>query len=299
MTLELKNVAKRVGAQTHIHETNLVLPEGTLQRPSGHYALRQDDLMQLMAGIQKPTSGEVWFRGRNVTNVPVQKRNVSMVYQQFINYPNFTVYENIASPLRVSGLPESGDRVEGGQGRRTSAPVANAAAPAAMNFRAASSSAPPSRVPSSRISELILLDEPLANLDYKLREELRDELPKLFSGRKAVVVYATTEPTEALLFGGNTATLHEGRVTQFGPTSQIYRRPADLITAQVFSDPPINTAKIIKKGTRLFLATASNGRPARWRSTVPMAIIRSPSVRITSRRCAWQRSCRRSKAACW
>ena len=74
-------------------------------------------------------------------------------------------------------------------------------------------------------SDLILLDEPLANLDYKLREELRDELPKLFAGRKCIVVYATTEPAEALLFGGNTATLHEGRVTQFGPTSTIYRRP--------------------------------------------------------------------------
>ena len=74
-------------------------------------------------------------------------------------------------------------------------------------------------------SDLILLDEPLANLDYKLREELRDELPKLFAGRNAIVVYATTEPTEALLFGGNTATLHEGRVTQFGPTSATYRAP--------------------------------------------------------------------------
>ena len=103
-------------------------------------------------------------------------------------------------------------------------------------------------------SDLILLDEPLANLDYKLREELRDELPKLFSGRNAIVVYATTEPTEALLFGGNTATLHEGRVTQFGPTSQTYRRPRDLITAQVFSDPPINTAKITKKGNEIILS---------------------------------------------
>ena len=60
--------------------------------------------MQLMAGLERPTSGEVWFRGKNVSGVPVQKRNVAMVYQQFINYPNFTVYENIASPLRVAGV---------------------------------------------------------------------------------------------------------------------------------------------------------------------------------------------------
>ena len=81
-------------------------------------------------------------------------------------------------------------------------------------------------------SDLILLDEPLANLDYKLREDLREELPRLFAGRDRIVVYATTEPTEALLFGGNTATLFEGRVTQFGPTADIYRRPRDLTTAQ-------------------------------------------------------------------
>lgn len=258
MTLELKNVAKRVGAETHIHETNLVLPEGSFNVLLGTTLSGKTTLMQLMAGIQKPSSGEVWFRGKNVTQVPVQKRNVSMVYQQFINYPNFTVYENIASPLRVAGLPEAEiksrvgkaadllrlspmlqrrpNELSGGQQQRTA--IARAIV---------------------KDSDLILLDEPLANLDYKLREELRDELPKLFSGRNAIVVYATTEPTEALLFGGNTATLQEGRVTQFGPTSQIYRRPRDLITAQVFSDPPINSARIVKKGKEILL-----GDKIRW-----------------------------------
>ena len=97
-------------------------------------------------------------------------------------------------------------------------------------------------------SDLILLDEPLANLDYKLREEMHDELPKLFIGHKRIVVYATTEPTEALLLGGNTATLNEGQVTQFGQTSRIYRRPSDLTSAKVFSDPPLNTAQVGEAG---------------------------------------------------
>ena len=91
-------------------------------------------------------------------------------------------------------------------------------------------------------SDLVLLDEPLANLDYKLREELRDQLPRLFAGRGAIVVYATSEPSEALMLGGHTATMHEGRVTQFGPTAEVYRAPDDLTTADVFSDPPINAA---------------------------------------------------------
>jgi glycerol transport system ATP-binding protein len=100
---------------------------------------------------------------------------------------------------------------------------------------------------------LVLLDEPLANLDYKLREELRAELPKIFAEAGTIFVYATTEPSEALLLGGNTATLHEGRVTQFGPTIDVFRRPADLITAQTFADPPLNTIVLRKKGSHFQL----------------------------------------------
>jgi glycerol transport system ATP-binding protein len=103
-------------------------------------------------------------------------------------------------------------------------------------------------------SQLVLLDEPLANLDYKLREELRDQLPALFAGRNATVVYATSEPSEALLLGGHTATIHEGRITQFGPTTETYRNPANLITADVFSDPPINMAPVVKDGGTVRLA---------------------------------------------
>ena len=103
---------------------------------------------------------------------------------------------------------------------------------------------------------LVLLDEPLVNLDYKLREELRDQLPKLFKGTGTTVVYATSEPLEALMLGGNTATLHEGRVTQYGPTAKIYRTPNTLLSAQVFSDPPINTANTNKKGGTFHLTDA-------------------------------------------
>jgi glycerol transport system ATP-binding protein len=95
-----------------------------------------------------------------------------------------------------------------------------------------------------------LLDEPLANLDYKLREELREELPRIFAEAGAIFVYATTEPSEALLLGGNTATLSEGRITQFGPTIDVYRRPVDIVTARTFADPPLNTARMIKAGDR-------------------------------------------------
>ncbi|HVR67294.1 MAG TPA: ABC transporter ATP-binding protein [Verrucomicrobiae bacterium] len=268
MSLELRNVRKRVGAEMHIHETDLVLEQGSFNILLGTTLAGKTTLMQLMAGLDQPTSGEIWFRGKNVVGVPVQKRNVSMVYQQFINYPNFSVFDNIASPLRVSGMtrPEIEARVQkvadllrlgpmlqrrpnelsGGQQQRTA--IARALV---------------------KDSDLILLDEPLANLDYKLREELRDELPKLFAGRDCIVVYATTEPAEALLFGGNTATLHEGRVTQFGPTSAIYRRPNTLVSAQVFSDPPINLAKVSKRGDEIALGEGIVWRAGRSALGVP------------------------------
>lgn len=253
MTLELRNIVKRVGAETHIHETNLKLAGEGFNVLLGTTLAGKTTLMQLMAGIEKPTSGEIWFDGVNVTGAKVQKRNVSMVYQEFINYSNLSVYENIASPLRVARLPadEIEKRVQG---------TANLLKLTPMLRRRPSelSGGQQQRIAIARAlvkdADLVLLDEPLANLDYKLREELREELPKLFADRKCTVVYATTEPTEALLLGGHTALLHEGRVVQFGPTSEIYRRPDTLIAAQVFSDPPINTASVAKSGRRIALS---------------------------------------------
>lgn len=253
MTLELRHVTKAVGAETHIFETNLVLEEGSFNVLLGTTLSGKTTLLQLMAGLDRPSGGEIWFRGQNVTGMAVQKRNVSMVYQQFINYPHLSVYENIASPLKVAGMDKA--EIE----RRVGAVSELLRLKPMLQRRPAElSGGQQQRTAIARAlvkdSDLVLLDEPLANLDYKLREELRDELPRLFAGRRCIVVYATTEPTEALLFGGNTATLHEGRVTQFGPTGAIYRKPKDLVSAQVFSDPPLNVAQVRKQGARIELA---------------------------------------------
>jgi glycerol transport system ATP-binding protein len=163
-----------------------------------------------------------------------------MVYQQFINYPGWKVRDNIASPLRVKRRPAHEiDR----EVKRVAELLR--LSPYLDRKPLELSGGQQQRVALARAlvkkADLVLLDEPLANLDYKLREELRAELPKLFADSNSVVVYATTEPTEALLLGGATATLHQGRITQFGQTSDVYRRPADLVTARAFSDPPLNT----------------------------------------------------------
>jgi glycerol transport system ATP-binding protein len=255
VTLELKNVVKRVGAETHIHETSLRLADKGFNVLLGPTRAGKTTLMQLMAGLDRPTAGEVWLNGANLTDVPVRKRNVSMVYQQFINYPNLTVYENIASPLRVARL----QRAEIDARVQLMAELLRLT-PMLQRRPAELSGGQQQRTALARAlvkdADLILLDEPLANLDFKLREELRDELPRLFAGRRSIVVFATTDPIEALLLGGHTAALQAGRVTQFGPTAEIYRRPADLSTAQVLSHPPINTAPVEKRGERIVLSDA-------------------------------------------
>jgi glycerol transport system ATP-binding protein len=246
MSVTLEHVTRSIDGVPAIRDVSLTLERGTLSVLLGPTLSGKTSIMRLLAGLDKPTSGRVLVEGKDVTGFDVRKRSVAMVYQQFINYPSLTVYENIASPLRVQGRPrEEIDRrvqeaakllqlepfmnrtplqLSGGQQQRTA--IARALVKGA---------------------DLVLLDEPLANLDYKLREELRAELPRIFEASGAIFVYATTEPSEALLLGGDTVCMWEGRVLQAGNTSTVYRQPDTLRVAQVFSDPPLNIVGIEKK----------------------------------------------------
>jgi glycerol transport system ATP-binding protein len=260
MDLTLENVGKTVGQSVHIADVSLTLKPGTINVLLGPTLAGKTTLMRLMAGLEKPSAGRILVDGKDVTGVPVQRRDVAMVYQQFINYPSLTVYENIASPLRVAGRPKAEiDR------RVHEAAALLKLEPFLGRTPLALSGGQQQRTAIARAlvkdAGLVLLDEPLANLDYKLREELREELPKVFAASGAIFVYATTEPTEALLLGGNTATLSEGRATQFGPTLSVYRRPADRITAETFSDPPMNFARAVVAGGRVRLAEGATLPP--------------------------------------
>ncbi|WP_159589864.1 ABC transporter ATP-binding protein [Chelativorans xinjiangense] len=257
--LELRDVSKVVSGETHIGNVSLRLEAGSLNVLLGPTLAGKTTLMRLMAGLDQPTSGTVHMDDADVTGVPVQKRSVAMVYQQFINYPAMSVYENIASPLRVAGV----DKATLDRKVRQAADLLRLA-PYLERLPLELSGGQQQRTALARAmvkdARLVLLDEPLANLDYKLREELRAELPRIFAESGAIFVYATTEPSEALLLGGKTATLSEGRVTQFGPTIEVFRNPADLLTAQTFSDPPLNTIEVRKDKNR-FMLDGSDGLP--------------------------------------
>jgi glycerol transport system ATP-binding protein len=255
MGLNLDKLEKRVGAETHLYEMTLNLEPG-LNVLLGPTLAGKTSLMRVMAGLDKPTKGRVVLDGKDVTLEPVQKRSVAFVYQQFVNYPSFSIFENIASPLRVQGgispeeikkrvhqaaelmhLESMLDRLpaqlSGGQQQRTA--IARALI---------------------KEADLLLLDEPLVNLDYKLREELRAEMREIFARRNAIVVYSTTEPLEALMMGGRIAIMSEGRLLQSGSTLEVYHQPASQRVGEVFSDPPMN---LLEANVNRGEATLSNG----------------------------------------
>jgi glycerol transport system ATP-binding protein len=238
MRLALDDVSRRIGDEVHIHPTDLALEPG-LNVLLGPTTAGKTSLMRLMAGLDRPGTGRVLEDGTDVTGKAVRTRSVAMVYQQFINYPSFTVYENIASPLRLMGLAAAAiDEKVRATARTLRIDDLLDRLPAQLSGGQQQRCA----IARALVKEanLLLLDEPLVNLDYKLREELRAELRAIFAAREAVVVYATTEPLEALIMGGNVVVLDEGRVLQSGTTVDVYRRPASMRVAQVFSDPPMN-----------------------------------------------------------
>jgi glycerol transport system ATP-binding protein len=244
MRLTLERVNLRVGAEPYLYDVDLALEPGSLNVLLGPTQAGKTSLLRMMAGLDRPTSGRIRVDGRDVTGASVRARDVAMVYQQFVNYPSLSVFENIASPLR--------------QGKRLSAAeIKQKVQATAQMLRidhlldrlpAQLSGGQQQRTAIARAlikdAELLLLDEPLVNLDYKLREELRVEMRQLFSGRRTTVVYATTEPQEALILGGCTAVLDKGRIAQFGRTLEVYHRPDSVDVAQTFSEPPINLVSV-------------------------------------------------------
>lgn len=239
MTLSLQDIGRVVDKETHLAHINLDLEPGRLYVLLGPTLAGKTSLMRVMAGLDRPTSGRLLVDDTDVTGKSVRQREVAMVYQQFVNYPSMTVFENIAAPLKLKKmsaaeitqkvretarimhlgafLDRRPDELSGGQQQRTA--IARALV---------------------KNSGLLLLDEPLANLDYKLREEMRGELRDIFRERGAIVVYATTEPHEALLMGGTTIVMDEGLILQAGKAIDVYHVPQTLRVAEIFSDPPMN-----------------------------------------------------------
>ncbi|NRQ38471.1 ABC transporter ATP-binding protein [Nonomuraea sp. NN258] len=260
VTLILDGVRVRQRGETWLDDIRLALPSG-MTTLVGPMTAGKTTLMRVVAGLRPPDSGRVLVNGKDVTSVSVRKRSVAFVYQQFINYPSLTVYQNIASPLRLDTafpkqeidarvrevaelmgigglLGRRPSELSGGQQQRTA--IARALA---------------------RPVDVLLLDEPLANLDFKLREQLRADLKSMFQDSGGVVLYSTADPNEALTFAAPTVVLGEGRVLEFGDVADLYAAPPTLAVAATLSDPPINLLPGVVRDGRIDCLGASFPAP--------------------------------------
>ena len=242
MNLVAENLSYKLEDQFHLNEVSFDFKKGNIYTILGRTLSGKTTLLKTIAGLLTPDSGSMKFEDRDFLKVPVWERNIAMVYQQFINYPHLNVYENVAFPLKQRKIDnhEINDVVlkslksvglEGYENRKIQE----------------LSGGQQQRVSLARSlvknAKILLLDEPLVNLDYKLREQLREEFKNIFSqglSEESIVIFSTTDPREAMELNGEVIAIDEGKVLQVGPAKEIFENPKTLKVAEISNDPPMN-----------------------------------------------------------
>jgi glycerol transport system ATP-binding protein len=240
MALIAESLSLGVDRVRHLDDVSFALERGRLHTIIGRTLAGKTTLLRTIAGLQEIDRGTLDLDGESFLARPVWERDVAMVYQEFINYPHLNVIDNVAFPLRRRGLSADVAR----QRART---VLERVSLAGFEKRRPSqlSGGQQQRVALARAlargADVLLLDEPLVNLDYKLREQMREELRGLFSDQGgSIVVYTTTEPAEAMMLGDVVLVMHEGRLLQAGTPEEVFDRPASTAVAAIVNDPPMN-----------------------------------------------------------
>jgi multiple sugar transport system ATP-binding protein len=257
--LELRGVSLSFGATRALDAVDLDVGAGEIVVVLGPTGAGKTTLLRTIAGLEAPDAGAVHMEGRDLTGVAPPERDVALVFQNFSLYPRWTVRANLAFPLRAPGrrLPDAdvdervawaartlliehllerdARRLSGGEMQRVAIGRAIVRRP-----------------------RLFLMDEPLTNLDAKLREALRVELVQLVRGLGTPMVYVTHDQAEALSMADRIVVLHAGRVLQQGPPRAVYLAPASPVVARQLGSPPINVFEAHCDGARWYSA---NGTP--------------------------------------
>jgi multiple sugar transport system ATP-binding protein len=246
--LRLEGLVKRYGRVEALNGLDLDVHDGEFFALLGPSAAGKTTTMRVIAGLERPEAGRVIFAGRELNDIPVRRRDMAMVFQSFALYPHLTTYDNLAYPLRESGLP-----------RRA---IAKAVHETAELLRishtlkrkpASLSGGEQQRLAIGRAiirkPKLFLLDEPLTNLDAKLRHEMRAEFKRLHRELKATMLFATPDQLEALTMGERIGVLRAGKIVQIATPEELYMAPGDTFVARIVGDPPINLVPaILRRG---------------------------------------------------
>ncbi|MEM6593864.1 MAG: ABC transporter ATP-binding protein [Pseudomonadota bacterium] len=235
----LKNVNKRWGSFVGVKDFDLTIPDKEFLVLLGPSGCGKTTTMRMIAGLEDPTEGEIWIGDRMVNNVEPKDRDISMVFQSYGLYPNMTVYENIRFPLKVRKVPEAEhhDRV-----MKASAMVELddflERKPAAL------SGGQRQRVALARAivrnAQVFLMDEPLSNLDAKLRVSTRAQIKNLSHELQATTIYVTHDQIEAMTLADRVVVMEKGIVQQVGTPVEIYDKPANTFVASFIGNPAMN-----------------------------------------------------------
>jgi ABC-type sugar transport system ATPase subunit len=238
--LRLENISRDFAKTKALQNLNLSIKDGTFCVILGPSGSGKSTLLDIIAGLQEPTQGKIYLGNQDITELPPHKRNMAMVFQTYALYPHLSAFENIAFGLRIKGkrqlkieekvtevakilnikdkLNKLPRQLSGGERQRVATGRAIVRDPA-----------------------LFLFDEPLSNLDARLRIELRAEFIKLHQRLKKTIIYVTHDQVEAMCLGEQVVVLNEGSIQQISTPEELYHNPQNLFVAEFIGTPPMNT----------------------------------------------------------